>query len=102
MRWTILSLPLPSDPGVAVTVHYFSPIPVKPRGDSSILLFTDRFNRRADMYAVSTVECAAEGSADILVNKYIPVSGCPSSLLSDNGLQFFSKRSLSVYKLLGM
>ena len=70
------------------------------RDSSYILLFTDRFSRRADMYAVSAAEFTAEGTADILVNK--PLWGCPASLLSDNGLQFCSKLSLAVYKLLGI
>ena len=54
------------------------------------------------MYAVSAAEFTAEGTADMLVNKYIPLWGCPASPLSDNGLQFCSKLSLAVYKLLGM
>ena len=49
VRWPILSLPLPSGPGVAVSVDYFGPLPVASRGDSYILLFTNRFSRRADM-----------------------------------------------------
>ena len=73
MRWPILSLPLPSGPGVAVRVDYFAPLPVTPGGKSYILHFTDRFSFRADMYAVSAAELTAEGTADILVNKYIPL-----------------------------
>ena len=72
MRWPILSLPLPSGPGVAVSVDYFGSLPVTPRGDSYILLFTDRFSCHADMYAVSAAEFTAKGTADILVNEYIP------------------------------
>lgn len=48
-RWPILSLPLPSGPGVSVSVDYFGPLPVTPRGNTYILLFTDRFSRRADI-----------------------------------------------------
>ena len=48
------------------------PLPVTPWGNSYILLFTDRFSRRTDMYAVSAAEFKAEGTADILVNEYIP------------------------------
>ena len=43
------------------------------------------------MYAVSVAEFTIEGTADILVNKYIPLWGCPVSILSDNGFQFCSK-----------
>ena len=31
VRWPILSLPLPSGPGVAVSVDYFGPLPATPR-----------------------------------------------------------------------
>ena len=51
------------------------------------------------MYAVSAAESAAEGTPGILVNMYVPLWGCPASLLYDNGLQLCSKQ---VYKLLGM
>ena len=54
------------------------------------------------MYAGSAAEFTAEGTADILVNKYMPLWGCPASLLSNNGLQVGSKLSLAVYKLLGV
>jgi len=93
---------LPSGPGIAISVDYFGPLPVTAKGNSYILLFTDRFSRRADMYAVSAAEFTAEGTADILVNKYIPLWGCPVSLHSDNGLQFCSKLSHAIYKLQGI
>ena len=74
-------------------------------GDASrkyyILLFSNRFSRRADMYAVTAAEFTAEGTANILINRYIPLWGCPRSILSGNGLQFCSKLSHAVYQLLG-
>ena len=85
-----------------MSVDYFAPFPATPRGNSYIVLFTDRLSRRADMYAVSVAEFTAQGTADILVNKCIPLWGCPTSLLFDNGLHICSKLSLAVYKLLGM
>ena len=72
-RWPILSLPLPSGPGIAISVDYFGPLPVTSKGNCDILLFTDLFSPRADMYAVSAAEFTAEGTADVLVNKYIPL-----------------------------
>ena len=44
----------------------------------------------------------AEGTANILVNQYIPLWGCPRTILSDNGLQFCSKLSQAVYQLFGV
>ena len=85
-----------------MSVDNFGLLPVTPRGNSYILLVTDRFSRRADMYAVSAAEFTAEGTADTLVIKYIPLWGCPASFLSDNGPQSFSKLLLAVHKLLGM
>ena len=52
------------------------------------------------MFAVTAAESTAEGTANILINRYIPLWGCPRSILSDNGLQFCSKLLHAVYKLL--
>ena len=53
------------------------------------------------MFAVTTAEFTAEGTANILVNRFIPLWGCPSTLLSDNGPQFCARLATGVYKLLG-
>ena len=53
-------------------------------------LVTDRFSRRADMFAVAAENFTAAGTADILLNEYIPLWGCPVTLLSDDGQQFTS------------
>ena len=79
VRWPTLTIPLPNGPGISVSVDYFGPLPITARGNSYILLFTDRFSRRADMFAVTAAEYTAEGTANILVNRFIPLWGCPSS-----------------------
>ena len=93
-------MPLSKGPGIAISVDYFAPPPVPPRGNTYqyILIFTDRFSRRADMYAVTATKFTAEGTANIIINRCIPLWGCPLSI-SDNGLQFRSKLSHAVYKL---
>ena len=48
VRWPIISMPLPDGPGIAISVDYFGPLPVTPRGNTRILLITDRFSRRAE------------------------------------------------------
>ena len=92
-------MPLPEGPSVVGGVDYFGPFPVTPRGKTYILLFTDRFSRRADMFPVTTADFTAEGTANILVNQYIPLRGCPRTILSDNGLHFCFKLSRTVYQL---
>ena len=64
---------LPEGPGIAVSVRYVGPPPVTPRGNIYILLFTDRFSRRANMYVVTAAEFTADGTANILINRYIPL-----------------------------
>ena len=54
------------------------------------------------MFAVTVAAFTTEGSANILINQYIPLSGCPRTILSDNDLQFCSKLSQAVYQLLGV
>ena len=95
-------MPLPEGPGIAVSVVYFGPLPVAPRGSTYIVLFTDRFSRQADMFPVTAAEFTAEGTANILVNQYIPLWGFPRAILSDNGLKLCSKPSQAVYQLLGV
>ena len=100
VSWPIVSMPLPEGSRVAVSFDYFGPLPVTPRGNTCILLFTDRFSRRADMFPVTAAKFTAEGTANILVNQYIPLWGFPRTILSDNGLQFCSKLLQAVSQLL--
>ena len=103
VHWPVLPIPLPNSPGVTVSFDYFGPLPITARRYSYILLFADRFfSRRADMFAVTTSKFTAEGTANILVNRCIPVWGCPSTLLSDNVPQFCARLATAVYKLLGI
>ena len=78
--WLILSLPLPNGRGILVSVDYFGPPPITPRGNAYIL-FTDRFSHRADIYATTEAEFTAAGTADILIDRYIPLWRCPVTLL---------------------
>ena len=71
-------MPLPEGSEVAVSVDYVGPLSVTSRGNTYILLFNDRFSRRADMFPVTAAEFTAEGTANILVNQYIPLMGVPA------------------------
>ena len=102
VRWPITSMPLPEGPGIAVNVDHYGPVPVTPRGNTYILLFADGFSRRADMVVVTADTFTAEGTANIPINRYIPLWRCSRSTLSDHDLQFRSKLSHAVYKLLGV
>ena len=54
------------------------------------------------MFAVTAAEFTAKGTSNILVNRFIPLCGCPSTLLSDNGLQFCAQLATAAYKLMGI
>ena len=101
VRWLIITMPLPEGPVIAVSVDYFGPLSVTPQGNTYILLFTDRFSRRADMFLVTATEFTPEVTANFLVNLFIPLWGCPRTIPSDNGLQFCSKLSQNIYQLFG-
>ena len=78
-RWPIFSVPLPHGPGITVSVDYFGPLPLTPRGNFYALFFTDRFSRCADMCPVTAVQFTAASTADILVDQCIPLWGCPTT-----------------------
>ena len=102
IRWPTLCLPQPNGPGILISVDYFGPLPITPRGNTYILLFTDRFSCRTDMYATTDAEFTTSGAADILIDRYIPLWECPVTLLSDNELQFGSKLSRALYERLSI
>ena len=43
-------MPLPEGSGVAISVSYFGPLRATPRGNTYLLMLTDRFRRWADMF----------------------------------------------------
>ena len=69
-------------------------------GNKHILLYTDRFSRHIAAYAVTQDERTAEGTAQIFVEQYIPLWGCPHTLLSDSRSEFVTRLSLAIYKLM--
>lgn len=93
---------LPIVPGEAISMGHFGPILVTRSGYKYILLDTDRFNRQAAMYPIAAAQFTAVGNANILVNDFIPKWGCPKSLLSDNGRQFFCELLRAGWELMGM
>ena len=106
--YKMVGTPLPEMPGtqtlppsgISVSVDYLGTLPTTARGNSYILLFTDGFNRRVGMFDVTAAEFTAESTATILVNRYIPLWGRRSTLLSDNGPQFCAQFATAVHKLL--
>ena len=61
-------MPLSEGPGIAVSVDYFGAIPVMPRSITYILLFTDRFSRRVDIFAVTTVQPSSQLGARLTLS----------------------------------
>ena len=99
VRWSIITMPLPEGPGVAVSVNYFGLLPVTPRGNTYILLFNNRFSRRADMFPVTAAEFTAEGTYNILVNQYISLR-VPAHHTLGQRTAVLLQASQAVYQLL--
>ena len=96
-------MPLPEGPGVAVSVNYIGPLRVTPQGNNYILLITDRFSRRADLFPVTGDEFTGKGAANILVNKYIPPMGVSARhILGQPPPMFLQAYTQAVYQLLGV
>lgn len=95
--WSIRFLHLPTGRDVSVRVDIFGSLAVTMRGNSFTFLFPDRFSRRADIYAVTAEDGTAEGTADVVSNRYIPTWGCSVALLSENGNQVVARLAQAVY-----
>lgn len=95
LTWPIHPISLPSGLGVAINVDYYGPLPTAPRSNAYILIFSDRFSRRADMYAVADAELTAEGTPTVWL-LCLPLWSYPASILSGNGLQSCSKCSVVI------
>lgn len=102
LRCPVLSIPLPKRPDVSISVDYVGAFLIKAGGNSVILFFIDHFGRHADTYVVIAAEFPAEGTANILVNRFVSLWKSLSTLLSDNGSQFCAQLATAVYKLLDM
>ena len=91
VSWPTLCLPLPNNSDILVNVDCFGPLPPTPRGNAYTLFFTDLFSRHADMCATTEAQLFASGTADVLVERYIPLRRWPVTLISANVLQVCSK-----------
>ena len=76
----IISMPLPEGPGNAVSDIYLLTLPATSR-------VTDRLSRRADMIAVTEAMFTDDVTANIFLNRHVPLRGCRRSIRSDKGLQ---------------
>lgn len=94
-------MPLPTQPGIAVSVDYFRSRLVMPRGKHTPCLVTCCFSRPADISSVTAVSFIAEGAAIVVAERYVTPGGLPCRILFDNGFQFHSKHSHVVHQLLG-
>lgn len=92
---------LPNGPRKVVSVDFFGQLPVTaPQGNQHIILFTDRFSRRAAMHAVPVAELTAHGAATILFNHCTPLWDCPGNMFPDTGPNLWFELSRSVYRLI--
>lgn len=96
--WPILSITLPPQTGVGISVAFFRPLPLTPRGNAYILLLTDHFSRTHARTLRQMRNSPRKGTADILLDKYSPLWSYPVSISSENGLRFCSEISAAILK----
>lgn len=83
-----------------VSVDYFESLPATPKRNTSILLFTDRFSQRADMFTVTAAGLAADGTTKTLVNQLSTVGAVRNLSSLIIRLHFCSKHRAAVCQLL--
>ena len=49
------------------------------------------------MFAVTAAEIPAEGTANVIINRYYPSGDARASVIPDSGLHVYSKLSRAVY-----
>ena len=74
------------------------PLPQTPRGNRFVLVVTDYFSKRMELYAIPNQE--ATTVAEKLVSEFVCRFGVPRELHSDQGTNFESKVMAEVCKLL--
>ena len=100
VRRSLVSLPLPSDPGQMVAFDQLRPLPRTNHGNEHVLLVVDLFSRHAEGYALSADEKTTQGSVAKLLHDYIPRWGCPHTFLSDRGPEFVSTVCREISRML--
>ena len=74
------------------------PLPLTPRGNSNILLVTDHFTNRVEIFSV--LDQPATTCAEVILNEVIAGFGCLLSLHIDQGKNYESKIFAEICKLL--
>ena len=91
-RWPVILIALPPEPGIAMRVDYFGPLPATLWGSTYILFCAHRFSRRADMFAVTAAEFRAERTASVHSNRHNPLWAClrniPRTMVSSSSPSF--------------
>ena len=81
-----------------LAMDILGPLPQTPRGNRFVLVVTDYFSKRMELYAIPNQE--ATTVAEKLVSEFVCRFGVPRELHSDQGTNFESKVMAEVCKLL--
>ena len=94
--------PLPFIPTGApwseISFDALGPLPRTSTGKQHIIVFTDRFTKYCEAFAVENVDETTV--ADLIMNQIVPRHGCPRTILSDGAKAFNSKLMEKVFVLL--
>lgn len=79
----------PTKPLEKVSIDMMGPLPTGRGGTHYILAILDVFSKYIRLYAIK--RATTKSITNKLINDYIPTTGKPESIISDNGTQFTSK-----------
>ncbi|KAH3722524.1 Transposon Ty3-I Gag-Pol polyprotein [Pelomyxa schiedti] len=83
-------LPVPTRPGVCVSIDYVGPLPVvTKKGKRYILVMIDQFSGDVELQATKSAD--AKTAARMLARRWICTRGVPTTLISDRGSHFVNE-----------
>lgn len=92
-------LPVPDGRWSEVSMDFIGPLPETPRRNNAILVFVDRFTKRAH-FAATRTDASALDTARLFLHNVVRLHGMPTSIISDRDRRFTSRFWQELMKLL--
>jgi hypothetical protein len=94
-------LPVPDGRWAEVSMDFIGPLPETPRQNNAILVFIDRFTKRAH-FAATRMNVSAYDTARLFFHNVVRLHGMPSSIVCDRDTRFTNLFWQELMRLLGI